>query len=89
MTAKMSPTINNGTIKPVEALEPKANAMSVTLKMDIPLRPALETPIRNAAVAAKAHEATEIWERGERSIYPFWSTTKVTQKDIFGFNGKD
>ena len=80
----MSPTINRGTIKPVEALEPKAKAIRVTLKMDMPFKPALDTPIRNTAVAAMTHEAIEIWESGERSIQWYWLIAKVTQKDILG-----
>jgi hypothetical protein len=66
----MSPTINKGTNKPVEALEPKAKAINVTLKMDIPFKPAFDIPKRKVAVAAKTQEAIEIWEIEDRSI-PF------------------
>ena len=64
----------------MEALEPNAKAIKVTLKMDIPLSPALETPIKKTAVAAMVHAATEISEKAERNMKTFYRFTKVTQK---------
>ena len=59
MTAIISPKINRGMMSPVEGLAPNANAKRVTLKMERPFNPALEVPIKNVAVAAKAQAIKE------------------------------
>tara|TARA_A100001391_G_scaffold199083_1_gene181570 strand:+ start:91 stop:342 length:252 start_codon:yes stop_codon:yes gene_type:complete len=74
--------MRSGIKSPVEALEPKAKAIRVTLKMDIPLSPALETPIKKAAVAAMVHAATEISEKVERNMRIFLQVHKSNPKKL-------
>ena len=55
--------------RPVEGLAPNANAISVTLKMDKPFKPALEMPKRNAAVPARNQEDRLISEMDARIMW--------------------
>jgi len=52
----------------VEGLAPKAKAISVTLKIDKPFKPALEMPSKNAAEPASNQEDTLISEIDARII---------------------
>ncbi len=68
----MSPTIRRGIINPVELLAPKARAINVTLKIDNPFNPDLESPIKKAAEPARIHE-----DKGKDdsiNAYPFKSS---------------
>lgn len=60
MTANISATTNKGTTSPVDSFAPNANAIKVTLIMAIPLIPAFESPMTNAAVKAIAHAIIDI-----------------------------
>lgn len=53
---------------PVEDLAPKAKASNVTLNRDNPLSPAFETPIKNAAVTAKAQPDKETFADSNKTI---------------------
>lgn len=56
----ISPTINNGTTRPVDALASNAKAIKVTLRIVMPLIPAFESPTIKAAVIANAHAVIEM-----------------------------
>ena len=60
MTAKISPMISKGTIKPVDRFAPKARAIRVTMIMAIPFIPAFEIPNTMAAVKASAQAVVVI-----------------------------
>lgn len=49
----MSPVISSGIMIPVEAFPPKTSANRVTINTEIPLRPDLDIPNKNAARMAK------------------------------------
>ncbi len=55
MTAKISPTINNGNKTPVEDFPPKTIAIIVTIIVEIPLIPDFDKPKENAAKPAIIH----------------------------------
>lgn len=46
-------------MSPVDCRAPKANAIKVTLKIDMPFKPAFETPIKKDAVKANTQEEVE------------------------------
>ena len=45
----MSPTMSKGSSSPVDDFAPKAIAMKVTIRIEVPFKPALEMPNSRAA----------------------------------------
>ena len=75
----MSPTINKGTIRPVDSLAPKASAIRVTIIIPIPFIPAFEIPRITEAIKAIIQVARVIskflikWGvviKAKRQMYP-------------------